>query len=198
MSKPTLKLFIFDMGGVVSRNADVSRTVAAHLGLTLERFSELAGEGFARLITGKISGKEFWEVFSKRSGLQVREDLLARFFKPHREQQVVELVGSLRGKARVVVGTNTIPSHYRIHLERGDYERFDAVYASHLMGLAKPDPDFYRYILHHENCAAEEAVFTDDLPENVQAAALLGIHSFLFTGVSNLKKQIEELQRTEQ
>jgi putative hydrolase of the HAD superfamily len=197
MSQPTLKLFIFDMGGVVSRNTDVFIPVAAHLGLTLERFFELAGEGFARLITGAISGEEFWESFNKRSGLEVKEDLLARFFQPNLEQKVVELVKRLRKRARVVVGTNTIQSHYRIHQERGDYELFDAVYASHLIGLAKPDPAFYSYILEHEGCAAREAVFTDDRTENVRAAALLGIYSFPFTGVLNLKKQIEEPQRSE-
>lgn len=196
MNELAPKLFIFDMGGVVSRNTNVFLPVAEHLGLVAERLRELASEPFSRLITGRISVTEFWEIFSKRSGLEIREDLLARFFQPRQDQDVVELVRRLHRKApRVVVGTNTVEPHYRIHLDQGDYEPFDAVYASHLMGLAKPDPAFYDYILRREGCSAHEAFFTDDLPENVQAAAALGIRAFHFSGVAVLKKQIEELLR---
>jgi len=193
MSKPAWKLFIFDMGGVVSRNTNVSIPVAEHLGLTLERFAALAHEAFVKLISGAIDSAEFWKIFAKNSGIQVREDLLAFFFRPHQDPEVVDLVRRLRGRGRVVVGTNTIESHYRTHLDRGDYEPFDAVYASHLMGLAKPDPAFYRYILDQEGCAAREAVFIDDVPANAQAAAALGIRAFHFRGAAELKEQIEPL-----
>jgi HAD superfamily hydrolase (TIGR01509 family) len=196
MSQQPPKLFIFDMGGVVSRNTDVLLAVAAQLRLTPERLRELAGDLLARLITGGISSGEFWRVFSQRSGLEVREDLLARYFKPHADPEVVELARSLRAKARVVVGTNTVEAHYRIHRERGDYEPFDAVYASHRMGLAKPDPAFYEHILRQERAAAREAVFVDDMPENVQAAAALGIRAFHFRGAAELKRHIGELLRS--
>lgn len=193
MNEPAPKLFIFDMGGVVSRNTNVFIPVAGHLGLAPESLRELTRDALARLIIGKISAREFWEIFSQRSGLEVGEDLLARFFQPSQDPEVVALVEALRGRGRVVVGTNTIESHYRIHWRQGDYEPFDAVYASHRMGLAKPDPAFYNYILRQEGFAAREAVFTDDLPQNVQAAAALGIQALQFNGAAELKKQIEQL-----
>jgi putative hydrolase of the HAD superfamily len=195
MNEPAPKLFIFDMGGVVSRNTNVFIPVAEHLGFTLERLRELAGDALARLITGKISVEEFWGIFSKRSGLEINEDLLARFFHPSQDPEVVALVKELRGRGRVVVGTNTVEPHYRIHREQGDYEPFDAVYASHRMGLAKPDPAFYEYILRREGRSAPEAVFTDDLPENVQAAAALGMRAFPFRGTVELRTQIRQLLR---
>jgi FMN phosphatase YigB (HAD superfamily) len=125
-------LYIFDMGGVVSRNANVAPDIAAYL----------------------------------------------------------ELDGT-----RVVAGTNTIAPHYDIHLRRGDYDIFDIVYASHLMGLAKPDPAFYTCILEHESCSADRAVFIDDFPENVEAARALGIGSLLFTGAEQLKKDLTALAK---
>jgi putative hydrolase of the HAD superfamily len=177
----------------VSRNTNVLIPVAGHLDLSPERLRELAGDLLARLITGSISSAQFWELFAERSGLQVREDLLARYFKPHPDPEVVALVGRLRLVGRVVVGTNTIESHYRIHKEQGDYELFDAVYASHQIGLAKPDPAFYNHILRKEGFAAREAVFTDDLEENVRAAATLGIRAFHFNEAAELAKQIAQL-----
>jgi len=191
-----MPLYVFDMGGVVSRDTNVFLPVAAHLGLSPERFAELAREGLPLLVTGRISQREFWAGFNGKSGLEVREDLLARFFRPRQDPEVVERGGSLRRAARVVVGTNTIESHYRIHCARGDYAPFDAVYASHRIGLAKPDPAFFEYILQHEGSSPRETVFVDDLPDNVRAAAELGIRAFHFTGVEALRKQLEALIRS--
>jgi putative hydrolase of the HAD superfamily len=195
MNEPAPRLFIFDMGGVVSRNTNVFVPVAEHLGLTPQRLRELAGDALTRLITGRISVAEFWDIFSKRSGREIGEDLLARFFHPTQDPEVVALVEELHGRGRVVVGTNTVEPHYRIHRDRGDYAPFDAVYASHRMGLAKPDPAFYDYILRQEGFSAREAVFTDDLPENVQAAAALGIRTFHFQSAAELKRKIGQLLR---
>jgi FMN phosphatase YigB (HAD superfamily) len=107
----------------------------------------------------------------------------------------VTIIDTLKNGARVVAGTNTISPHYEIHLQKGDYRVFDAVYASHLMGLAKPDPAFYTYILEHEDCPADRAVFVDDFPENVEAARQLGIHSFVFTDTEKLKKNLAALKQ---
>ena len=90
----------------------------------------------------------------------------------------------------MVAGTNTIEPHYRAHLRRGDYEVFDAVYASNRMGLAKPDPAFYTFILEREGCEPREAVFVDDMEVNVEAAAKLGIEAFLFAGAAKLAGEL--------
>ena len=100
----------------------------------------------------------------------------------------------MKNGARVVAGTNTITPHYNVHLQEGDYEIFDAVYASHMMGLAKPDPAFYTYILDRAGCPQEQAGFVDDVPENVEAAEKLGIHSFVFTNAEKLKKDLTALK----
>jgi putative hydrolase of the HAD superfamily len=99
----------------------------------------------------------------------------------------------LRRGSRVVVGTNTVESHYRIHQAKGHYDLFDAVYASCRMGLAKPDPEFYRFILERENRGAERSVFVDDREDNVEAAARLGITALLFQGADDLERKMDAL-----
>jgi putative hydrolase of the HAD superfamily len=69
----------------------------------------------------------------------------------------------------------------------GQYAVFDKVYASHLMGLAKPDADFFTYILKAEGMKPEEVFFTDDLARNAEAAAGLGIASLAYTGADALR-----------
>jgi putative hydrolase of the HAD superfamily len=87
-------------------------------------------------------------------------------------------------------------------MSRGNYDIFDAVFASNKIGLSKPHPDFYRYILEKERIKPEGAIFVDDFPENVSAATKLGIASILFTDSQSLAQQLKtcknQLKRTAQ
>ncbi|MBW1865738.1 MAG: HAD family phosphatase, partial [Deltaproteobacteria bacterium] len=125
-----MRLYIFDMGGVVANNTDVFPAVCGHLGLTAERFYELAGSNLERLMDGAISGDEFWARFSSNYGIPVKEDLFAKYFDPYLDQGVVAILSRLKNSTRVVCGTNVFDSHYDYLVPRGYYDMFDAVYAS--------------------------------------------------------------------
>jgi putative hydrolase of the HAD superfamily len=191
---PRIRLYIFDMGGVVSDIGGYMRRMTEHLAMSPQRIYRLTEADFLLLTSGRISEAEFWSRFTRATGRPAEADLFTRYFQPENNRRVEELARSLKRVARVVIGTNTIESHYRIHLDRGDYAAFDAVYASHRMGLSKPDPQFFRYILREEACPPGEAVFVDDLEANVAAAGRLGIHALLFTGADTLAGQIAGLQ----
>jgi putative hydrolase of the HAD superfamily len=186
-------LFIFDMGGVVSHNSHAFAEGSAHLEFDGAKIIDFAKDDFKELTTGRISVGEFAQRFSKNSGQVMEEDLLTRFFSPKLDPDVVAIIDGLKNQARVVAGTNTIAPHYGIHEQRGDYGIFDAVYASHLMGLAKPDPAFYSYILDKEGYSPKQTVFIDDLPANVEAAQSLGIPSLLFTDAVRLNNDLSTL-----
>lgn len=47
--------------------------------------------------------------------------------------------------------------------------------------LLKPDPDIYRILLRRQGLEAQDCVFIDDSPKNVEAAAALGFHALRFT-----------------
>jgi HAD superfamily hydrolase (TIGR01509 family) len=190
-----IRLYIFDMGGVVSLGTDLSAQIADRLGLAGADIHEMAREDFDALVRGAITVAEFWERFSRRIGHSVEEDLWTTFFEPTPNPPVVELVRELKSRARVVVGTNTITPHYQIHQDNGDYAIFDTVYASQLIGLAKPDPAFYRHILENEGCRPEQAVFVDDMEANVEAARGLGIHALLFRDAGLLRRQLAQLEK---
>jgi HAD superfamily hydrolase (TIGR01509 family) len=167
------QLYIFDMGGVVSRNTNVAPEISAYLEFDGAKLIEYARDDFEALTTGAISVEEFTRRFSLKSGRPIEADLLTRFFHPELDRDVVATITALKNGARVVAGTNTITPHYNLHLQKGDYDIFNAVYASHLMGLAKPDSNFYSYILDQERCSPAEAVFIDDFHANVEAARKL-------------------------
>lgn len=55
---------------------------------------------------------------------------------------------------------------------------FQNVYFSHHMGMRKPEPVIYQTLMDRENILAGETIFVDDLLENIQAAAKLGLETW--------------------
>lgn len=190
-----LRLFIFDVGGVVCDNTSVVPSICEYLGLSKSEFLSIANQaGLKEIQTGTISLRQFWMEFSRISGISVDEDLWAKFFNPTLNMETVKIINQLKIAHRVVAGTNTIESHYKVHLKRGDYRFFDKVYASHLIGYMKPDHRFYLHILKEEGFEPENTVFIDDMDENVQAASDIGIQSFIFTSAQELGQKLFDLQ----
>lgn len=193
-------LFIFDMGGVVTNTAEPAlvEKISGRLGIKAEDFYRLMGSGtsedlFLELSNGKLSVKEWWRIFSERSLIKVDCDWLRLLFHPVMNEGAKAIVEELKAKGhRVVCGTNTIESHYDNHMSRGDYAIFDMTYASHHMGVSKPDADFWKLILNCENEKAENAFFTDDKIENCQAAQALGIKTYHFDNAQGLRKAVKE------
>lgn len=181
------KLFIFDMGGVVANHTNVIPSIADFLKITEEQFFQFAGQNWLNLLCGKINSQQFWKYFSKRIYRNIETDLFEKFFHPTLNQEIVEIIKELKKKHRIVCGTNTIEIHYQIHLKNGDYCFFDHVYASHLLGIAKPESRFYQYIIDKERVGLDKAIFIDDTLENVIAARKMGIKSIHFVDTYSLK-----------
>lgn len=185
-------------------NAAVIPRIASRLGMSEADFFRGAGSDpaathtspyhlgdVAALMRGEMDSAQFWSSFTARTGVSVSGDPWHDFFEPVPDEETAALIRALRGGgSRVVCGTNTLDAHYRRHLERGDYALFDKVYASHLMGIIKPDAAFWRYILEKEETPPENAFFTDDFEENVRAAEKLGIRARLFVNAKDLARQL--------
>lgn len=190
---PTPVLYIFDMGGVVAAETNVLPAIADYLNLTLDDVHVWTRECGRDLMEGTLTPQAFWRRFSERTGRAAPDDLFSRFFQPVRTPGMVPLIERLKQRHRVVCGTNTIAPHYEHHQQCGDYASFDAVYASHIMGIAKPRPEFYEYILAAEGMPASRAIFIDDRQENVDAARELGIHAIRFSVYEALVAALPEI-----
>jgi len=204
-----MKLFIFDMGGVVAHNVAVEGAVAKAVGMSESEFyaackydrdargknrNEKIDMGDADIMTmlsnGEVTTGEFWSEFERRTGVCVPTDYLGLFFNPVLDGAVVDIVKALRKKYRVVCGTNTIQSHYDIHLARGDYALFDKTYASNMIGASKPDVEFWKRIMLAEGVMPEDIFFTDDNEANCAASSSLGIRTFHFTNADDLRNEV--------
>ena len=184
-------LYIFDMGGVLCCDFNDIPVISDYLGITEENFFIYTGENYRKLLDGKINSNEFWVRFSLRYGKKVKEELFGKFFNPGIVRETKDIIKQLKSNSRVVCGTNTIDSHYYYLLNQGVYDIFDEVYASNLMGISKPDPNFYWHILNKEGIKPENTIFVDDTEENIISAQKIGINSILFTDSNSLRQQIK-------
>jgi putative hydrolase of the HAD superfamily len=55
---------------------------------------------------------------------------------------------------------------------------FDGFYLSHEIGIRKPDQHIYDYVLKQNDLNPHECLFIDDTRENIEAAKVLGIHTW--------------------
>jgi 2-haloacid dehalogenase len=69
-------------------------------------------------------------------------------------------------------------------------DRFRDILLSGDAGLVKPDPRFYRLLLDRHGLAAEDSVFVDDSPRNVEAAVRLGMTALHFRSAPELRRDL--------
>jgi hypothetical protein len=83
----------------------------------------------------------------------------------------------------------------RIRADRPFEAWFDAVVVSCEVGIVKPNPMIYQTCLSRLGGQPNDALFVDDRPENIEAAARLGIRTFHSTG-EEVQRQFRDCDRT--
>lgn len=178
-------LYIFDMGNVII-DIDFNRVFAVWSklsGVPLANIKDnfTAGESFKLHERGNISDLEFAESVCTELGIglsfeQFAEGWQAIFIALRPE--VIDIMNKLREQGhRVVVLSNTNRLHqdYWPHHYPEIAASADFLYLSQDIGMRKPDPEIYKYVLQSEDISAEHTVFFDDLNANVDAAIATGI-----------------------
>ena len=70
---------------------------------------------------------------------------------------------------------------------------FRGIVISGALRVAKPDRAIYRHFLERYELRAEDTLFIDDAPRNVEAAASLGMHALQFTDAAALRSALAGL-----
>lgn len=188
-----IKALILDFGGVLvtmPHDSPSARRLAAQLNIAPSQLmAELLGsDEWDRALVGEISAEEFDCQMHRRFGLPYdagQPSLIFRWFADETlSHELLDLAASLRRppQFQVAVLSNAATDlEQRILREKlGILDRFDLVINSARVGVKKPDPAIYRLTLERLGVASHEAIFVDDMPANVAAAAGLGIHAIHF------------------
>lgn len=72
----------------------------------------------------------------------------------------------------------------------GILQMIDRYVVSGAEGLVKPDPRLFQVLLDRYGLKAEECIFIDDNPDNVDAARQLGMEGIVFQGAEDLKEKL--------
>jgi len=100
---------------------------------------------------------------------------------------VWRIVQNLRKQVSVYLLSNTNALHIRAIRRKYDIlDNLDGLVLSYEAGALKPEPEIYEYALRKAGISAGEALFIDDLAENVAGAERLGIRAHQFNEVRNL------------
>jgi putative hydrolase of the HAD superfamily len=109
--------------------------------------------------------------------------------------EVCEIIPRLKGRYRVLLGSNTNPIHSHKFLDQfaDVLGHFDALVLSHDIGVRKPHADFFRSCHERAGVPAEKCVFIDDLAENIAGARAFGFQGIVYQPNADLAGQLRAL-----
>jgi len=186
MPNPTIDAVLFDADGVIQRptidwRAALSRFVEPGrsadefvLDLMVAERPSLVGKGdFRDAIT---------EVLRRWGSQTPAEAVLELWTRFEAEPVVVGLIQQLRAAGiECHLATNQQADRRAImHDERHYGDWFDQTFYSCDLGVAKPDPAYFKTILRAIDRPADHVLFIDDNADNIEGALSVGLHAELY------------------
>ena len=176
---------LFDFGGVLLTTVDETarQRWAERLQLDLDAMEAriFESELMARAMIGELSVAEMWRGVGEILGLddEAVQSLQTDFFRGDRlNEELVDFARSLAPHYQLAILSNAWDNAREVFTEIfGLDEVFDTMIISAEVGLAKPDPRIYRLALERLDVQPGEAVFLDDMRENVAAARDVGLRA---------------------
>jgi glucose-1-phosphatase len=188
-----IKNIIFDFGGVIL-NIDVKLTEKAFMDLGINRFdpvhsiSRSAGL-FRDIETGTLDSRKFRDELRKFFPGPVTDEQLDSAWNAlllDIPEPRIRLLEKVRKNYRIFLLSNTTEIHYTKYL--GDFRKqfgyagfddlFEKAYLSFRIGLKKPSPEIFRYVLHDSRLDPSETLFIDDTLMHVEGAETAGIRGY--------------------
>ena len=191
-----IRLVVFDLGGVIVRHCRSWAEGCAAAGLELRdgcespKMTSRRRELARQLMCGSISESEFYRRMSEAMEGLYQPTEIERVhccWTQEEYEGTYDIVQRLKNAPALHIGvlSNTNAPHWRLLADRGRYPtvallvgenrasnegNLARVHASHLLGLAKPDPAVYAEYQRRADIAPEAILFFEDLPENAAAA----------------------------
>lgn len=127
--------------------------------------------------------KELREVFQNVNGMIKKYDYAIPWIKELKE----------RGFHVYVISNFAHKAHEECIDALDFLSEVDGGILSYQVQLIKPSPEIYRLLCSRYGLKAEECVFIDDLPKNVEAARKEGMQGIVFENLEQAKKALESV-----
>ncbi|MDD2679978.1 MAG: HAD family phosphatase [Candidatus Omnitrophica bacterium] len=195
-----IKAVLFDLGNVL---VDFDYSISAK---RVSRFcdrdpKDIVGFFFDSALTvlfeeGKILPADFFAKVKEALGLKLSYTAFVPiwneiFFLSAKNRSVYSLVNNLKLRYRVALISNIDILHYEYLKKHFPvFNVFDRLFLSYALGAVKPDRLIYQQALAALKVCPESVFYTDDRPELVKSARGLGINSFVFSDIKQLKSDL--------
>jgi putative hydrolase of the HAD superfamily len=195
-----IKAVFFDLGGVILRTEFQAprQHLAERLGMEYEDLVKLVFDSPSsiRASHGEISDVEHWAEVTKRlkrppsETETIRKEFFAGDVVDH---ALVEFLRSLRPRYHVGLISNSWPD-LRGYISRQKFDdAFDHMVISGEVGVMKPEARIYQIALEQAGVSPNEAVFIDDVYENIKGCEKVGIRGIHFKDPESTLKQLKSL-----
>ncbi len=196
-----IKKILFDFGGVII-NLDKKATSTGLKQFGLQQFTDEMIQTNNLLEQGKIDVDYFYTFYSKYLPENITKE---EFFKIWNSiildlpSERMDFLKRLNKKYPIYLVSNINELHLNYIKKTLGKEKyfdfvnlFDKIFYSHIIGLRKPDKEFYEFVLKEINAKPKEAIFIDDTLENIKTANELGIHTWHFNSDKDSITSIEK------
>jgi FMN phosphatase YigB (HAD superfamily) len=195
------RTIVFDFGNVIGffDHRRATRRISEHTGISeailLARVMDPILED--EYEKGAITSAEFLRRVKKSVDITLADELLGDAYSDifSANEPVCALVPRLKGRYRLVLGSNTTELHSnRFRTQFADtLSHFDVLVLSHEIGVRKPNRGFFDHCQKVANCSAGECLFIDDLVANVDGAKACGWQGIVYRSGDDLHQQLRAL-----
>lgn len=145
---------------------------------------------------GYISRQDFLEQVAELAGISVAAVAAVMHDKHRRNEPMIERVRELKRTYKIGLLTNMGPGTLdEIFDETERNELFDTVVVSSEVGMIKPSRDIFELTSEQLGVPADQTIFIDDRPVNVDGAERTGMQTILFTTNSQFEEEFERLTK---
>ncbi|KAA0260057.1 MAG: HAD family phosphatase [Chloroflexi bacterium] len=198
-----IRAVFFDFGGVIQRTEFQAprQRLAQRFGMDYDDIDKLvfSSPSAIQATIGAVSESEHWQAIAQR--LKVRDEEIQEVEKEFFagdiiDHSLLQYLSMLR--PRFITGLiSNAWSGMRAYIERQRIAgSFDHLVISAEVGAAKPEARIYQIALEQAQVRAEEAVFVDDVVDNIEACERVGMKGILFMNSQDAVDQLEKILRT--
>lgn len=194
---PRIAGILFDLGGVLVA-LDGAPSLAKLLSVEPQHEALhamwIASPSVVAHETGKIDAAAFAAGLVAELGLPVAAEAFLQDFRAWPTGLLpgaLQLLDDIPDTYQVAALSNTSAVHWETILAMGLVDRFDQTYLSHRIGCLKPDSAAFLVSLEGMGLQPSEVLFLDDRPQNIEAAAKLGMQAHLTRGPGEARRVLE-------
>ena len=192
---------IFDYGKVLSNSEDPEsqRKLIALAGLEPPEFEHHYWRHRNAYNQGHLNGRAYWERIASDAGCSFTLEQIEELIKTDvlmwtslNEEMLCWVIALQKANIKTAILSNMCEDCLAyMHQEFEWLGHFQQLTWSCELGICKPDPAIYLHTCGKLEVAPHQALFLDDLPENIASADQVGLKAIRFENVEQLRRDLE-------